>query len=55
MEELFTQSQLDSVLGRSVARKLYEDGARRWRIPHHQRRLAPSGLDIDLLGTSDER
>lgn len=31
------------------ARRFFEDGARRWRMPHHNRRIAPIGLDTDSM------
>lgn len=43
------KSKLDEILEPAGARRSYEDGARRWRRPHHGRRIAPSGLDTDSM------
>jgi hypothetical protein len=43
------KSELDKVLGPVSARLSYEDGSRRWRKPHHGRRVAPSGIDTDSM------
>lgn len=49
MAELIPQSQLNAVIGEERARKLYEDGAARWRMPHQNRRIAPNGVDTDSM------
>ena len=40
--------QLSQIIDEEVARRFYEDGARRWRMPH-KRRVPGSGLDTDSM------
>lgn len=49
MAELIPQSRLNAVINEQAARSFYEDGARRWRMPHQGRRVAPNGLDTDSM------
>jgi hypothetical protein len=37
------------VIDPETARQFWEDGTRRWRMPHQGRRIAPSGLDTDSM------
>ncbi len=43
------KSELNRVLNPDEAHQYYEDGSRRWRKPHHNKRIAPSGLDTDSM------
>src|SRR3990167_10531695 len=44
-----TSQKKPDVISTEDSRRFFEDGAYRWRKPHHGRRIAPSGLDTDSM------
>ncbi|MBI1856825.1 hypothetical protein HY003_00640 [Candidatus Saccharibacteria bacterium] len=44
-----SEQKMPDVINPNDARRFFEDGARRWRKPHHNRHIAPSGLDTDSM------